>query len=123
LARLRKDDFSLVIKPIFHCRKDAYWAQTFSLLYKAEKEPTPPELQLDLPFFDYVFKRYEGEIVQELSAFYSNRLEDFKGKLLHLCGQNTQKEEKGILRLLRVCPDRRFEELTFAITDSKFEVI
>jgi len=121
LARLRQDDFELVVKPRYQYKTDGGSNKVFSLIYKAAAEPV--ELELDLPFFDYVARRYEGEIAQELSAYYSNRLEDFKGKLLKECSKNFQEDKSDTLYLLRIRPDRRFEELNLQVSEDGLEVI
>jgi hypothetical protein len=78
---------------------------------------------LDLPFFDYVARRYEGEIAHELSANYTNRLEDFKGKLLHIQSKNMKPEDKSRLYLLRSDSIRGLEEIKIILTDNGLEVM
>ena len=121
LARFRRDDFELVVKPRYQYSTDHSGNKILFLTYKPAKEV---ELELDLPFFDYVARRYEGEMTHELSAYYANRLEDFKGKLLRVCSEEPHlKEGSDMLYLLRIRPDRRFEKLKLFIYEDELEVI
>ena len=65
-------------------------------------------MDLDLFFLDFVARRYEGEIAQELTAYYADRLERFKVGLLRT-RQEAGPPDENQLRLLRIGPDRRFE--------------
>ncbi|HHV07442.1 MAG TPA: protein kinase [Firmicutes bacterium] len=121
LARFRKDDFELIVKPRYRYSSDTR-AQNM-LFYLIYKHATEVELQLDLPFFDYVARRYKGELTHELSVYYLNRLEDFKGKLLNAFNEQAhRKDEHSVLHLVRVRPDRRFEDLKLHIDRDKLEV-
>ena len=119
LARFRQEEFELVVKPRYQCcSTDGVSNKVPYLRYKPVEEV---ELELDLPFFDYVTRRYEGEITHELSAYYGNRLEDFKGKLLR--ADKGQTGFTDVLRLLRIRPDRRFEQLVVRVQDDRLDVI
>lgn len=120
LARFRHDDFELVMKPRYQCGNSRGGNKIFILKYK----PAPDVyLELDLPFFDYVARRYEGDMTYQLSAYYSNRLEDFKGKLLQVYDRVYSGDTSETLYLLRIRPDRRFEELRLLISKDELEVI
>lgn len=79
-------------------------------------------MDLDLFFLDFVARRYEGEIAQELTAYYADRLERFKVGLLRT-RQEAGPPDENQLRLLRIGPDRRFEVIEVAITDQGLEVL
>lgn len=117
LARFRQDDFELVAEPRYQYSKDYGSNKVFILKYVPDPDVY---LTLDLPFLDYVARRYVGDMSFHLSAYYTNRLEGFKGKLL-------QTYEKPVvndtLYLLRIRPDRKFEELTLLVGKDELEVI
>ena len=119
LAVLRCNDFELDLRPRYKLDKNIN--QIFVLKYKYGTDEAV--LELDLPFFDYVARRYEGEIAHELSANYTNRLEDFKGKLLHIQSKNMKPEDKSRLYLLRSDSIRGLEEIKIILTDNGLEVM
>ncbi|MGQ9681557.1 MAG: protein kinase domain-containing protein [Anaerolineae bacterium] len=71
-------------------------------------------LALDLPFLDYVARRFEGELSAQVSAFYSDRLERYQAQLLRTCAAE---EVPDTLRLLRVGADRRLQALRLRLGD------
>ena len=120
LARFRKDDFELIVKPRYRYSSDTR-AQNM-LFYLIYKHATEVELQLDLPFL-IISSPLQRRLTHELSVYYLNRLEDFKGKLLNAFNEQAhRKDEHSVLHLVRVRPDRRFEDLKLHIDRDKLEV-
>lgn len=120
LAHFRDDDFELKVTPRYQYEKEQGSNNIFVLNYI---ENPDVYLTLDLPFFDYVAKRYEGDLTYQLSAYYANRLEDFKGKLIKSCTDSSKPSEDEELRLLRILSNRGFEELTLCVGQNKLEVV
>ena len=79
------------------------------------------ELSLDLPFLDYVARRYQGEVAEQLSAYYADRLEQFKVKLLEEGGG--EPGEQHSLRLLHIGANRNFQVMTVNVTRDNLEVL
>jgi len=79
-------------------------------------------MELDLPFFDYVARRYEGEVTEELSAYYADRLERFKVSLTEHFYTNRDKEDQH-LRLLMIGTDRKFKFMKMAVDENNLEVL
>ena len=117
MAIFRVDDFSLAVKPRYEFGENNN--RVFLLRYAGNAEIV--ELALDLPFFDFVARRYDGDLTHQLSPYFSNRLEEFKGRLLADDAGKTR--ERNELRLLRVQPDRKFEELTLLVAKDGLEVV
>ncbi len=116
LAELRIMDFSLVTK----IRYEIGLEQRKELLiqYKNNKAT----LKLDLPFLDYVARSYKGEITQELSPFYSDRLERFKVALVE--SFNTERSlNEDDLYLITIDPNRKFKFMRITISDDQLEVM
>ena len=78
------------------------------------------ELELDLPFLDYVARRYQGEVAEELSVFYLDRLQRFKIILLENINNNTGEEH---MELLSIAGSRNFEIISIKIDHDSLEVI
>ena len=78
---------------------------------------------MDLPFLDYVTRRYKGEVAEELSAFYADRLERFKVQLLTLYENEETSYNDTHLKLLVVGNGRRIELKQLLIDDGKLEVL
>lgn len=121
IARFLQDDFELTMKPRYQCSHAAPSSNT--VLYLTYKPNRQIELELDLPFFDYVARRYQGERTHELSMYYANRLEDFKAKLLLEYRKKSRLGSNHTLRLLRIRSDRRFEELRLNLEENRLEAI
>ena len=68
-------------------------------------------------------RRYRGEIAEELSAFYADRLERFKVALLTLYEQEQAYQSEKELRLLVIRKGRRFELKRLLLHDGKLEVL
>lgn len=117
LADYRTDDFELVLKPGFKVEENS--KKTLILRHKRH---TKVNMQLDLPFLDFVEKRYEGEIAEELSGYYADRLECFKVELLKLYRFEGHNDDQ-YLRLLRIDPARRFIVTQLSLIDGKLEVL
>lgn len=121
LASIRKKDFELVVKPRYQCSADDGRSNKVPYLRYISTDDVDVELELDLPFLDYVFRRYEGQISHELSGYYANRLQDFKGKLLKSAGTEPNVSDK--LCLLRIRPDRTFEQLVMTVQEDRLGVV
>ena len=121
LARFRNDDFDLTIKPRY--QYSATSGKQNMLFYLTYKHTPGVELELDLPFFDYVAQRYRGELTHSLSAYYQNRLEDFKGKLLETYAKDIRLSgDDKELHLVRIRLDRKLDDLRLHINDDRLEV-
>lgn len=77
------------------------------------------ELVLDLPFLDFVARRYQGEIAERISQFYEDRLDLFKAMLLDKKGNI----EEDKLALLKVGSSESFQVLTVRVNDDVLEVL
>ena len=116
LADFRNSDFELVQKPRFTVGTEIKY-----MLCLRFKQGVA-EMKLDLPFFDYVWRRYEGDITEELSAFYADRLEQFKVRLIEHY-HKVKGSEDLYLRLLMIGTDRKFKFMKIAVDDNRLEVL
>ena len=116
LADFRNSDFELVKKPRFTVGTEAK-----NMLCLRFKQGVA-EMELDLPFFDYVWRRYEGDITEELSAFYADRLERFKVRLIEHYYKVKGKEDL-YLRLLMIRTDRKFKFMKVVVDEKSLEVL
>ncbi|HZH88869.1 MAG TPA: protein kinase [Chitinophagaceae bacterium] len=73
------------------------------------------EMKLDLPFFDYVIKRQQGDVTGELSPYYADRLERFKVDLMTYYA-NTRYSQVQNLRLLKIGADRNFQVIDISFS-------
>lgn len=80
------------------------------------KDEDKVEMELDLPFLDYVIKRHRGNVTEELSPYYTDRLEKFKVELMNWYTKNRNSHEMQ-LRLLKICADRSFHMINLELTD------
>ena len=115
LAYFRNSDFELVKKPRF-----IVGTKKKNILCLRFKHGV--EMELDLPFFDYVWRRYEGDVTEELSAFYADMLERFKVRLIEHYYKVKGKED-FYLWLLMVGTDRKFKFMKVAVNDNSLEVL
>jgi hypothetical protein len=76
------------------------------------------ELVLDLPFLDFVARRYQGEIAERISKFYEDRLDLFKAMLLDERG-NIEEDKLGLLKV----GSENFQVLTMRVNDEVLEVL
>ncbi len=127
LARLRKQDFQLTIEPRYQYSSDAKARNmALYLVYNPSGRGSHRSisLELDLPFFDYVVRRYGGDLTYQLSSYYQNRLENFKGQLLAAARKTEHSQGvDDVLHLVQTKADRRFAELKLRIIGNKLEVI
>lgn len=114
LGKARAEDFSLGVKSIYDTGEIAHYRLT--MFYQGNKA----ELELDLPFLDYVARRYRGEVTEELSVFYTDRLQKFKVNILENM-ENTSDSDN--IELLSITGSRKFEIISFRIEEDKLEVI
>lgn len=110
LAEFRVGDFELCVKQEYQI--GSIYNRVLSLRTKQGEA----ELILDLPFLDYVSRRFEGEVAEELSTYYTDRLEQFKVKLLNLYEQRN-KSDVQYLRLLITSTDRTFRIMKVVVDD------
>ena len=92
-------------------------------IQKLYLEYTNARLDLDLPFLDYVIRRKEGEIAEELSPYYADRINKFKATLLAIYREKQQKQQDRNLRLLSIDSVGKFHISTFYLDDGKLEVL
>ncbi|MEN6643977.1 MAG: protein kinase [Armatimonadia bacterium] len=78
----------------------------------------PVCLVLNLSFLDYVMARQRGEISRQLQACYADRLERFKGQLLHAYPPETGPD----LILVRLRTNRMFHQQRFTVSEHRLEV-
>ncbi len=116
LADFRTSDFELIVKPRYSV--GAMQKRMLCLQFNKGLEM----MDLDLPFFDYVARRYEGEVTEELSAYYADRLEQFKVGLIKHFYTNKDKEDQH-LRLLMIGTDRKFKFMKMAVDENNLEVL
>ena len=118
VGRLRHDDFAMVVEPRY--RMGGSLSGRFCLLHR----PTDVTLPLDLPFLDYVLRRHGGEIAEELSANYVNRLDRFKVELLDAVGSDCASGGAGDsgLTMLRIGSDYELRTITIRRSGNSLEV-
>ncbi len=115
LATFREEDFKLSVKHRYKVGDNSSYV--LCLCHKNSDK----EMTLKLPFLDYIARRYEGELAEELSVHYANRLEQFKVELLDI--YNKQKEdEKDYLTLIRVIYGGGFKVINVHVADDSLEV-
>lgn len=117
LADFRIDDFILDIKSKYVIGDSLN--KTLILRYLPNNNI---ELELDLPFLDYVSRRYVGEVAEELSAFYADRIERFKVQLLKAWDEQVCHGENR-LRLLMIGSDRKIELNQIVLSNDQLEVL
>jgi serine/threonine protein kinase len=113
IADFREDDFKLCLK------SEGRLARTNAIYLECKNKAM---MKLDLPFLDYVLHRQQGEVAEELSGYYSDRIERFKLDLSSLYAKEGYCR-KHILRLLRILPSRKFEILNLEINNGNLEVL
>ncbi|MCR4440643.1 MAG: protein kinase [Peptococcaceae bacterium] len=114
LKRFRSEDFTL--KTEVNYSLDKVTSRILVLKYKNSNI----EIALDLPFMDYVTQRYKGEVVEELTAGYIDRLEQFKAQLLNDEASDYSPE---YLQILQIKADRSFQVLKIRVSDDYLEVL
>ena len=115
LAGFDSEDFHLELSQL-----DGFLSGHSKKLYL---EYTNARLDLDLPFLDYVIRRKEGEIAEELSPYYADRINKFKATLLAIYREKQQKQQDRNLRLLSIDSVGKFHISTFYLDDGKLEVL
>jgi serine/threonine protein kinase len=90
-----------------------------TLVLRREIGEVKTQLRLDLPFLDYVIMRNEGEVGEDLTASYVDRLERFKSQLLR---QDKNDHADGIM-LVRLRTNHTFRRQLFSIRENRLEVI
>lgn len=115
MARLNTDDFDLQVKEKYKAGRLVN--KVLRLSYKKFDDCC---IDLDLPFLDYVKRRYAGEISSQLSAHYGNRLAALKARLIRRLADG----EDSDIRLLRIEKDRSLTLLKIGVSDGdeKLEV-
>ncbi|SPD75420.1 putative Serine/threonine protein kinase [uncultured Desulfobacterium sp.] len=114
LARYPEDDFRIVLRtadsPAGGIRRD--------LFLEGSPNSGGLNLSLSLPFLDYVMLRNRGEIGKALQASYIDRLERFKGQLIH---HATVRKMDDIM-LVRLRTNNTFRRQIFAVRNGRLEV-
>ncbi|MDR9756353.1 MAG: protein kinase [Thermoanaerobacterales bacterium] len=111
LASFREEDFELTLKDRFRVGKND--SKVLALCLK----DSDIEMKLELPFLDFIARRYQGNVAEELSAYYANRLEQFKVKLLA-----ASEQKDGYLTLLRIRYGGSFDVIKIHVSDDSLEV-
>lgn len=111
LGKFAGDDFRIKLLPV----NNEIGRTCFKLVM--EYEPSNILLPLDLPFLDYVNRRFVGEIAQRIQTFYVDRLEKFKVKLL-----SEAQQKSNDMILVRLQLNHKFKSQTFSIAGNKLEV-
>ena len=114
LGKAHSEDFSLGMKNIYDTGEIKH--RILTMRYQVDKA----ELELDLPFLDYVARRYRGEVAEELSVYYMDRLQRFKITLLENLKNKTREDH---MELLSIAGSRSFEIISIKIDNDKLEVI
>jgi len=114
LCKLTTDDFKLGINTL----NEVGELKNNQLVLRL-KDDDSAELILDLPFLDFVARRYQGEIAEQISSFYEDRLDLFKAMLLDKKGN----DEEESLTLLKVGSAESFQVLNIRVTDDALEVL
>lgn len=113
LASLPTYDFALVLEEGHQAVPGS--SQRLTLTHK-----TGPRLPLDLPFLDFVARRYRGEVGEHLSAFYADRLQRFEAALLKQQGAPSDAE---VLHLLRIGRGRELHPVRIEFDGDRMEVL
>ena len=114
LANLHLSDFTLKAKTKYKVAEEKN--SVLTLCYKN----SDVSLELDLPFLDFVSRRYMGEVAEELSPNYTDRLNKFKVKLLSVIDQSI---DDNHMKLLNVGFDRTFEVVNLNFVENGLEAI
>lgn len=115
LASLTTDEFRVAVEP---GHRDMEGSSGRLVLRQPRGQARLP---LDLPFLDYVSRRYEGEIAAQLSAFYADRLERFGAQLLS--DPNAAADDSQELQLLRIGADRQLSRVRIHFAAERMEVV
>lgn len=111
LARIPANQFMIDFKPKYTVGGQQYRDLVLRLRDSDE------ELILELPFLDYVTRRYQGEVAEEISVFYAQRLEKFKVSLLN---RYSCPEEE--VQMIRMGDNHWFNHIALAVQGTKLEV-
>lgn len=116
LARWAKDEFRIRLMQ----RKNVTGGYRRELALDGPSTTTARlTLPLSLPFLDYVMLRHQGEVGQGLKGSYIDRLERFKGLLIH----GTAAGHGDEIMLVRLQTNHTFKKQIFSINNGKLEVI
>jgi hypothetical protein len=111
LARFNRNDFVLELRKV----GGVLGANRYSPVLRDIRYGA--ELELELPFLDYVTQRHNGDLGGLIQANYIDRLERFKAQLLRCAGV-----QDGMM-LVRLQTNYRFATQRFSIRSSRLEVI
>jgi hypothetical protein len=111
LARIPTNQFMIDYKPRYTVGNQQYRDLVLRLRDSDE------ELILELPFLDYVTRRYQGEVAENITVFYAQRLERFKVALL-----NRYTQTRDGIELIRMGDEHRLNPITITIQNDKLEV-
>lgn len=113
MAKLNTDEFDLKVTEKYKAGKTSN--KVIQLLYKNLKECT---LDIDLPFLDFVRRRFTGEVSTQLSANYINRIAVLKNSLIKYAINVSDADVK----ILRIGKDRQLKLFKININDQNLEV-
>lgn len=114
LARVAEDDLSLQLVR----QADGTGRLRRQLALQGKNKLAGVNLQLGLPFLDYVMSRNQGEIGECLDACFTDRLERFKGQILARSGTGADHN----LMLVRLKTTHEFRRQMIAVGEDCLEV-
>lgn len=114
LARIPEDDLVLELL----ARDNGCGGIRRDLVLRGRQQRLDAELQLGLPFLDYVMMRNKGEVGEDLQTSYVDRLERFKGQLL----RRFRSGETDDVMLVRLRTNHTFRRQIFAVRKNRLEV-
>ena len=115
LAQIPKEDLVLKLLP----RDNGGGGVRRELLLTGREGRLNAQLELSLPFLDYVMMCNQGEMGEDLQTSYVDRLERFKGQLL----RQVLPEQADDVMLVRLRTNQTFRRQIFAVRQHRLEVI
>ena len=113
LARFHEDDFLVSLRQLTTVNN----LPRRELVLKFQRDQQV-ELELNLPFLDYVMLRTQGGMGQDLQASYMDRMERFKGQLIRISANSNGDE----IMLVRLRTNHTFKRQIYAVRAGRLEV-
>lgn len=113
MAKLNADEFDLKVTEKYKAGQTSN--KVIQLSYKNFNDCT---LDIDLPFMDFVRRRFAGEVSTQLSAHYINRIAALKNSLV----KHSVKASDADIKILRIEKDRKLSVRKINITGQILEV-
>lgn len=114
LARYPDDDFRIRLST----RENAGAGKRRELVLDGPSRANGLNLELSLPFLDYVMMRSQGEIGGTLQSSFLDRLERFKGQLIRAAGARDTDD----IMLVRLRTNNTFRRHVFSVRGDRLEV-